>query len=114
MDLRRIGCEFDQMAGAAFSKGQGCSHCRHTGYRRRVAAFEVLVLNDPVRDGLIEGKTSHQIRRICKETTGLVTLFEDGFHKAALGITTVEEILRCLPKFHKPRSVGELARLLGK
>lgn len=114
MDLRRIGCEFDQMAGAAFSKGQGCSHCRYTGYRRRVAAFEVLVLNDSVRDGLIEGKTSHQIRRICKETTGLVTLFEDGFHKAALGITTVEEILRCLPKFHKPRSVGELARLLGK
>ena len=114
MDLRRIGCEFDQMRGAAFSKGQGCSHCRFTGYRKRVAAFEVLVLNDPVRDGLIEGKTSHEIRRICKETTGMVTLFEDGFHKAALGITTVEEILRCLPRFHKPRSYEELARLLGK
>ncbi len=114
MDLRRMGCEFDQMAGAAFSKGQGCSHCRYTGYRKRVAAFEVLVLNDPVRDGLIGGKTSHQIRRICKETTGLVTLFEDGFHKAALGITTVEEVLRCLPIFHKPRSFAELARLLGK
>jgi len=114
MDLRRIGCEFGQMAGAAFSKGQGCSHCRYTGYRKRVAAFEVLILNDPVRDGLIEGKSSHQIRRICKETTGLVTMFEDGFYKAALGITTVEEILRCLPRFHNPRSFRELARLLGK
>ncbi len=114
IDLRRIGCELSQMAGAAFSKGQGCSHCRYTGYHKRVAAFEVLVLNDLVRDGLIEGKTSHQIRRICKESTGLVTLFEDGFHKAALGITTVDEIFRCLPRFHKPRAFSELVRLLGK
>jgi type IV pilus assembly protein PilB len=114
MDLRRIGCDFDQMAGAAFFKGQGCSHCRYTGYRKRVAAFEVLVLNDLVIDGLIERKASHQIRRICKETTGLVTMFEDGLYKAAQGITTVAEVLRCLPRFDKPRSVEELARLLGK
>jgi type IV pilus assembly protein PilB len=113
-DLRRIGCEFEQVAGAAFAKGQGCSHCRYTGYDHRVAAFEALVLNDPVRDGLIEGKTGHQIRRICMETTGLVTLFEDGFYKAAQGITTVEEILRCLPRFHQPRSLKALGRLLGK
>ena len=113
-DLRRIGCEFEQVVGAAFAKGQGCSHCRYTGYHKRVAAFEALVLNDPVRDGLTEGKNSHQIRHICKETTELVTLFEDGFYKAAQGITTVEEILRCLPRFHKPRSLKALGRLLGK
>lgn len=114
MDLRRMGCELDQTAGAAFSKGQGCRKCRYTGYHKRVAAFEMLVLNDSVRDGLIEGKTSHQIRRICMETTGFVTLFEDGFHKAALGLTTVEEILRCLPRFRQPRSFRALTRLLGK
>lgn len=114
MDLRRIGCDFDQMAGAAFLKGQGCSHCRHTGYHKRVAAFEVLMLNDSVRDGIVDCKTSHQIRRICKDASGLVTLFEDGLYKAAQGITAVEEVLRCLPRFHKPRSVGELLRLLGK
>jgi len=74
----------------------------------------VLVLNDLVIDGLIERKASHQIRRICKETTGLVTMFEDGLYKAAQGITTVAEVLRCLPRFDKPRSVEELARLLGK
>jgi type IV pilus assembly protein PilB len=113
LDLRRIGCEPNQLAGSSFLKGQGCSHCRYTGYRKRVAAFEVLLLNDSIRDLLNERKNSHQIRRLCMETAGLVTLFEDGLHKAALGITTVQEILRCLPKFHKPRSVRELVRLLG-
>jgi type IV pilus assembly protein PilB len=114
MDLLRIGCEPHHLEGATFMKGRGCSHCRYTGYRKRVAAFEVLVLNDTVRDGLIQRKTSHQIRHICTETTGLVTLFEDGLYKAARGITTVEEIMRCLPRFQKPRPLGELERMLGK
>ncbi len=114
MDLLRIGCELEQLQGATFMKGLGCKHCRFTGYRKRVAAFEVLVLNEAVRDGLIQRKTSHQIRRLCTETTNLVTLFEDGLYKAAKGITTVDEIVRCLPRFQKPRSIGELERLLGK
>ncbi|BBO89261.1 GspE/PulE family protein [Desulfosarcina ovata] len=114
MDLLRIGCEMSQLKGATFRKGRGCNHCRYTGYRKRVAAFEVLVLNEAVRDGLIQRKTSHQIRHICTETTGLVTLFEDGLYKAARGITTIEEIMRCLPRFQKPRPLGELERLLGK
>jgi len=114
LDLLRIGCEPRQLEEATFMKGQGCKHCRFTGYRKRVAAFEVLVLNEAVRDGLIQRKTSHQIRRICTETTDLVTLFEDGLYKAAQGITTVDEIVRCLPRFQKPRSIGELERLLGK
>jgi type IV pilus assembly protein PilB len=113
-DLLRIGCDHRHLQGATFQKGRGCEHCRYTGYRKRVAAFELLVLNDAVRDALIQRKTSHQIRSICTETTGLVTLFEDGLLKAARGITTIEETMRCLPRFQKPRSIGELERLLGK
>lgn len=114
IDLLRIGCDHNDLEGATFQKGRGCEHCRYTGYRKRVAAFEVLVLNDAVRDALIQRKTSHQIRHICTQTTGLVTLFEDGLYKAARGITTVEETMRCLPRFQKPRPLGELERLLGK
>ena len=114
IDLLRIGVEMPSLVGATFRRGRGCRQCRYTGYRKRVAAFEVLVLNDPVRDALIQRKTSHQIRRICTETTGLVTLFEDGFYKAARGITTIEEVMRCLPRFQKPRSIGDLERMLGE
>jgi type IV pilus assembly protein PilB len=113
-DLLRIGCDHNHLEGAAFRKGHGCEHCRYTGYRKRVAAFEVLVLNDAVRDALIQRKTSQQIRHVCTQTTGLVTLFEDGLYKAARGITTVEETMRCLPRFQKPRPLGELERLIGK
>lgn len=78
-DLLRIGIDLSQLEGATFRKGLGCDHCRYTGYRKRVAVFEVLVLNEAVRDGLIQRKTSHQIRRICTETTGLVTCSKTAF-----------------------------------
>ncbi len=112
-DYLRLGCTPQDLEGATFMKGRGCKRCRFTGYRKRVAAFEVLVLNESVRDGLIQRKTSHQIRKICTQTTNLVTLFEDGFYKAAKGITTIDEIIRCLPRFQKPRPLDKLERLLG-
>jgi len=112
-ELLRLGYTSKEIQGAKFRKGKGCSQCRQIGYKGRIAVFELLLLNEPVRDGLIDRKTSHQIRHISTESTGLVTLLEDGIAKAARGITTVEEILRCLPRLQKPRPLAELRRLLG-
>ncbi len=112
-EILRLGITPKDLQGAEFRKGRGCPQCRHTGYKGRVAAFEMLILNEDVRDGLIERKTSHQIRKISIETTGLVTMFEYGLAKAARGITTVEEVLRTLPRLHKARPLAELRRLLG-
>ena len=112
-EILRLGYTPKELQGATFKKGRGCPHCRHTGYKGRLGIFEMLVLNEAVRDGLLERKTSHQIRRISIESTGLVTLFEDGFFKAAQGVTTIEEVLRSLPKLTKPRPLAELRRLLG-
>ena len=111
--ILRLGITPKDIQGAEFRKGRGCSQCRHTGYKGRVAALEMLVLNEDVRDGLIERKTSHQIRKIGIESTGLMTLFENGLAKAARGVTTVEEVLRTLPRLHKARPLAELRRLLG-
>lgn len=112
-EILRLGYNSNEIQGAEFLKGRGCSACRHTGYKGRVAVFELLTLNEPVRDGLLDQKTSHQIRKISIESTGLVTLLEDGIVKAANGITTIDETLRCLPRFQKPRPLAELRRLLG-
>lgn len=112
-EILRLGITPKDIQGAEFRKGRGCSNCRHTGYKGRIAAFEMLILNEDVRDGLIERKTSHQIRKISIESTGLVTLFEYGLAKAARGITTVEEVLRTLPRLQKARPLAELRRLLG-
>ena len=47
------------------------------------------------------------------ETTNLVTLMEDALAKAAMGITTLDEIFRCVPRLIPPRPIPEINRLLG-
>ncbi|MCK5696007.1 MAG: hypothetical protein KAH62_05335, partial [Desulfobacula sp.] len=59
-------------------------HIRYTGYKGRIAVFEMLILNEFVRDAI---------------------------HKASSGVTTIEEIFRCVPKLIKPRSIQEIKRL---
>lgn len=112
-ELRRLGYVPTEAAGLTFRRGRGCPHCRHTGYRGRVAVFELLVLNERVRDAVIGRKTSFEIRRISTETSGLVTLLEEGIVKAAAGETSFEEIVRELPRLAPPRPLVELRRLLG-
>lgn len=112
-ELSRLGLSLDEIQGARFMKGRGCPKCKQSGYRGRVGIFELLVLNEAVRTAILAKKTSHQIRSISIETSGLMTLLEDGLIKAADGITSVNEMLRCLPKLNKPRPLGELRRLAG-
>ncbi len=113
-DIRRLGYTLNDIKGVSFKAGRGCSECRFTGYKGRVGIFELLILNEPVKDAILNKKTSSDIRKISIETSGFVTLFEDGIMKAANGVTTLQEIFRCLPPVGKPRPVSELRRLLGK
>jgi type IV pilus assembly protein PilB len=112
-ELARLGYQPAEAAGLTFKRGLGCPACRHAGYRGRVAVFELLVLNELVRDAILSRKSAFDIRRICIEASGLVTLVEDGIAKAAAGLTTFEEIIRQLPRLSRPRPIGELRRLLG-
>jgi len=111
-DLKRIGYGPGDIEGATFRKGTGCGHCQYTGYSGRVGIFELLILDEQVRNAIIDQKTSQEIRLISIESTGLVTLLEDGIVKAAAGLTTIDELLRSLPRLQKPRTLPELRRLL--
>ena len=112
--LQRLGCNPADLHGATFTKGRGCGNCNQTGYKGRVGVFELLILNELVRDAILEQKTSHEIRQISIEHSGLVTLLEDGLLKAANGVTSVDELLRCLPKLSAPRPLSEIRRLSGE
>ena len=114
LDLRRLGYDNDTLRGVTFKLGRGCRSCRFTGYRGRVGIFELLVLNEMVKDAILKRQTSYEIRRISLETSGLVTLLEDGLVKAAKGETSIPEVLGNLPRFHKPRPIQQLQRLLGE
>ena len=74
--------------------------------------FELLILDEKVRSAIIEQKSGQEIRDISIESTNLVTLLEDGILKAAAGLTTIDELLRSLPRLQKPRPLAELHRLL--
>ncbi|MBF0211873.1 MAG: Flp pilus assembly complex ATPase component TadA [Desulfamplus sp.] len=112
-DLRRLRYTVKDIHGGKFRKGRGCSYCRHTGYKGRIACFELLVLDESVRNAILEKKTSHDIRRTSIESAGLVTLIEDGIVKASYGITTIDEVLHHTPRLLNPRPLIEIKRLLG-
>lgn len=112
-EIQRLGYKRQDLDGTAFKQGRGCAECRHTGYQGRVGVFELLVLNTMVKDAIIQKCTSHEIRRISLETSGMVTLLEDGLARAARGETTLAEVFRFLPRLDKPRPLAEIKRLVG-
>ncbi|MEM1107387.1 MAG: GspE/PulE family protein [Planctomycetota bacterium] len=73
--------------------GAGCDKCRGTGYAGRLGIYEMLVLNDNLRDRVASNPNVTEFRRMCVEG-GMITLREDGFRKVAAGKTTVDEVLR--------------------
>jgi len=112
-DLRRLKYQASDVQRYDFRVGRGCEHCDFAGYDGRVGVFELLVLNEYVKDAILKKKTSYEIRRISIETTDLITLQEDGIAKAAKGITSLSEVLRKLPLLEAPRPIDQINRLLG-
>lgn len=112
-ELRRLRYDAHSLHGYDFQAGEGCQRCDYTGYTGRVAVFELLVLNEYVKEAIRQNKTSYEIRRISIETSGLLTLLEDGLAKAAKGITTLPEVIKQLPILETPRPLEQIIRLVG-
>ncbi|MFQ6044697.1 MAG: ATPase, T2SS/T4P/T4SS family, partial [Candidatus Poribacteria bacterium] len=74
-------------------KSVGCSECRQTGYRGRTGVFELMPIDDDIRDLMVRGITSGQIRKAARQK-GMRSMREDGMQKAANGITTIDEVMR--------------------
>jgi type II secretion system protein E len=72
----------------------GCKECRNTGYFGRTGIFEIIPMNENIREMCIKGITSNQIKREAIRTTGMKTLREDGWRKVKAGFTTIEEVMR--------------------
>ncbi len=77
-----------------FYRGKGCSACGETGYRGRIAIFEVLHMSDEIQKLIGDPEFSLQRLRTGARKAGMRTMFEDGLEKIRLGLTTIEEVLR--------------------
>ena len=71
----------------------GCPYCANTGYRGRFAIHEVMSMTDEVRELILAGASAGKVERLAV-SQGMVTLRNDGLHKALAGLTSLEEILR--------------------
>ena len=78
---------------------KGCDKCRNSGYSGRVGIYELLVVDDQLRDIIARNPNVSEFRRLCIER-GMVTLREDGLRKVAKGLTTVQEVLRVTEGAH--------------
>lgn len=74
-------------------KGKGCDHCNQTGYRGRTGIYELLVIDDDIRQLILAHASSQEIRERAIQL-GMITLRQDGWSKVLDGITTVDEIIR--------------------
>jgi type IV pilus assembly protein PilB len=73
----------------------GCTSCSNTGYRGRIAIQEVMTVTEEIERMAVARASSAEIGRLAREQ-GMITLREDGWAKAQLGLTSVEEILRVI------------------
>ena len=74
-------------------KGKGCSNCIDTGYVGRAGIFELMTINDELKE-LITANTGSNIIKQAAIMKGMYTLRQDGLRKVSSGETTIEEVLR--------------------
>lgn len=108
-----IGLDDETLKNHTFYRGTGCGTCYGTGYHGRTTLHELLILNEEVREAILEEKTSHEIRQISCESTNLLSLMEDGLYKVIHDMTTAEEVYRIAPRSLSHRTVSEVCRLMG-
>jgi len=81
------------VTGKKFYRGRGCDACNSTGYKGRVGLFELLLMNDNLRDMIIRAASTDEIRQAARGF-GMTTLRDSGMNAAMEGLTTLEEIIR--------------------
>ena len=78
---------------ARFRKPVGCQACSNTGYRGRIALHELLLMTEEIERAITHGSSADDIHRIAVDQ-GMIALRHDGLRKAALGLTSLEEVMR--------------------
>jgi type IV pilus assembly protein PilB len=81
------------LAGKTYYRGKGCDACNNTGYKGRVGLFELMIMNDDLRDMIMRNASTDELRDAARGV-GMVTLRDAGMDAAAEGRTTLEEVVR--------------------
>ena len=91
--LVEVGFSPDESTKLKMYKGQGCSTCNNTGYKGRIGLYEVMEINDELRELILIGASALELRKKAIED-GMISLRESGLQKIRDGVTTIEEVVR--------------------
>jgi len=83
----------EEVADKKFYRGQGCNSCNNTGYKGRVGLFELMIMDDELRDLIMENATTDRLRDTA-QSKGMVLLRDAGVQFIYEGLTTAEEVVR--------------------
>ena len=92
-ELLQLSLKRRDVQGQRFYYGKGCDHCKGTGYKGRTALFELMDINDSLRE-LILGKASATQLRLAAQRAGMRPLRDAGIQKVFAGLSTIEEVVR--------------------
>lgn len=96
--LEDIGFSSQEAKRVTCYRGKGCVSCRDTGYRGRIGLYEVVLLNEQMREAILNGASVPDLRAL-QNKYGMKSLRESGLQKIRDGVTTVEEVVRVTSLF---------------
>lgn len=91
--LMELALSAEDVMGKQFAYGKGCENCHFTGFRGRTAIFEMLEVTERIRELILAGAATDEIRNVAK-TQGMRSLRDSGLLAIFDGLTTVEEVIR--------------------
>ena len=91
--LQDLGLSADQIRGKKFYQGRGCETCNNSGYKGRIGLFELMILNEHLREMIMRNCSADELREAARGY-GMVSLRDYGINYIFEGVTTVDEIVR--------------------
>ncbi len=88
-----LGMKPEAVASATLMKGAGCRTCNDTGFKGRVALYEIMPMSDHIKDLILQGVSSVELKRAAIQG-GMQTLRMSALNKLAEGVTTISEVIR--------------------
>lgn len=90
---KKWGIPASYLEGGTYYEGAGCPACHYTGYKGRVAAYEVLLVNNAIREAIFKKATLNELKRAAWKN-GMMTVRESGIELLKQGKTTLDEVIR--------------------
>jgi len=89
----QLGLSPEDVAGKKFFHGKGCATCNNTGFKGRTGLFEMMTMNEQIRELINQGASTERLRDAAI-TNGMRSLRQTGLEKAFAGLTTIDEVVR--------------------